>query len=201
MDSWGTIIAAASTSPLGILALLILVVSLLATQLLKDASPRVRVSIFLMIFAAVVGYGFTVINTGGSKSTTSVVPDLAATTASDAKAGGDAPAPRAEATSGPVSPGGLIAAGGVAAGARSDCALIPDSSVRRLDPAELSGLSDGELKVARNEIYARHGYIFKTTDMRAHFAACGYTANVAQVNLSALELANVAVIRRAETER
>jgi hypothetical protein len=164
---------------------------------LKDASPRVRVSIFLMIFAAVVGYGFTVINTGGSKSTTSVVPDLAATTAADAKT----PPERAEAATGGADSGRVIAAGGVAAAGRSDCALIPDSSVRRLDPAELSGLTGPELKVARNEIYARHGYIFKTRDMQDHFGGCGYAATAAQVTLSALELGNVAAIQRAEAGR
>jgi len=39
--------------------------------------------------------------------------------------------------------------------------MFPDSSSKRLTDADLSSLTAWELQVARNEIYARHGYIFK----------------------------------------
>ena len=39
--------------------------------------------------------------------------------------------------------------------------IIPDSSYRKVTSKELKSLSSYELAVARNEIYARHGYIFK----------------------------------------
>jgi hypothetical protein len=40
--------------------------------------------------------------------------------------------------------------------------LFPDSSSRRLTPADLKGFSKDELWRARNEIYARHGFIFSS---------------------------------------
>ena len=40
--------------------------------------------------------------------------------------------------------------------------MIPDSSTRYLTEADIVTLSDWEKKIARNEIYARHGYIFKS---------------------------------------
>ena len=36
--------------------------------------------------------------------------------------------------------------------------IIPDSSYRKVTSKELKSLSSYELAVARNEIYARHGY-------------------------------------------
>ena len=35
----------------------------------------------------------------------------------------------------------------------------------------LDFLTQRQLKILRNEIYARHGYIFKTPDMKSYFAA------------------------------
>ncbi len=39
--------------------------------------------------------------------------------------------------------------------------VLPDSSERAYETWELEGLSDYDLFVARNEIYARHGYVFE----------------------------------------
>ncbi|MBS6195598.1 MAG: YARHG domain-containing protein [Clostridiales bacterium] len=47
--------------------------------------------------------------------------------------------------------------------------IIPDSSTRYLTNADLSLLSEWEVRVARNEIYARHGRIFKTDDLAEYF--------------------------------
>ncbi len=40
---------------------------------------------------------------------------------------------------------------------------------RRLTENDLSGMSQKELRLMRNWIFARHGYIFKTADMRTFF--------------------------------
>ncbi|WP_304406491.1 YARHG domain-containing protein, partial [uncultured Clostridium sp.] len=38
--------------------------------------------------------------------------------------------------------------------------IIPDSSIRYLSEDDLRGLNKDQLEIARNEIYARHGYQF-----------------------------------------
>ncbi|MGX5489597.1 TcaA 3rd/4th domain-containing protein [Bacillus cereus] len=48
--------------------------------------------------------------------------------------------------------------------------IFPDSDIRKLTSTDLTYLSKEQLKIARNEIYARHGYIFQTKDMQAYFA-------------------------------
>ncbi len=47
--------------------------------------------------------------------------------------------------------------------------VIPYSSDRYLTNDDLMGLSSEELMYARNEIYARHGYIFNDAEIRAYF--------------------------------
>ncbi|UWP59120.1 YARHG domain-containing protein [Ruminococcus gauvreauii] len=47
--------------------------------------------------------------------------------------------------------------------------VIPDSSSRQLDSSDLSGLSEWELRVARNEIYARHGRMFNDSALDSYF--------------------------------
>lgn len=47
----------------------------------------------------------------------------------------------------------------------------PDASIRILTASELRGYNKEELKLMRNEIFARHGFIFKTDKMQKHFAA------------------------------
>lgn len=48
--------------------------------------------------------------------------------------------------------------------------IFPDSDIRKLTSSDLRYLSKEQLKIARNEIYARHGHIFQTKDMQAYFA-------------------------------
>jgi len=45
----------------------------------------------------------------------------------------------------------------------------PEASLRLLYPEDLMNLSAFELKIMRNEIFARHGYIFKTPEMKSYF--------------------------------
>ncbi|MBR3537698.1 MAG: YARHG domain-containing protein [Eubacterium sp.] len=48
--------------------------------------------------------------------------------------------------------------------------IIPDSSIRLLTPAELTGMTKEDLRIARNEIYARHGRMFNSADLNTYFA-------------------------------
>lgn len=52
---------------------------------------------------------------------------------------------------------------------KNDEFIFPDSDSRRLSETELWDLTAEECKIARNEIYARHGYIFSTEDMKTYF--------------------------------
>lgn len=52
--------------------------------------------------------------------------------------------------------------------------LLPGSASIYLTEEDLEGLSLGELRLARNEIYARHGLIFKDKDLTNYFKAKGY---------------------------
>ncbi|GAB6560836.1 TcaA 3rd/4th domain-containing protein [Bacillus mobilis] len=48
--------------------------------------------------------------------------------------------------------------------------IFPDSDIRKLTSVDLAYVSKEQLKIARNEIYARHGHIFQTKDMQAYFS-------------------------------
>ncbi|MGE6537316.1 TcaA 3rd/4th domain-containing protein [Bacillus luti] len=48
--------------------------------------------------------------------------------------------------------------------------IFPDSDIRKLTSSDLRYLSKEQLKIARNEIYARHGHMFQTKDMQAYFS-------------------------------
>jgi len=82
--------------------------------------------------------------------------------------------------------------------------MFPDSSERLLTQADIEGLTQWELKVARNEIYARHGRLFTSKDLQAHFNACSwYKGTIAPENfsdtmLNTTELANVKFLKNAE---
>ncbi len=47
--------------------------------------------------------------------------------------------------------------------------IFPDSDQRRLSDAEISQLQSTDLRIARNEIFARRGIYFKSPDLKAHF--------------------------------
>jgi len=51
----------------------------------------------------------------------------------------------------------------------SDEYIFPDSDVIRLDANDLQRLSGYELRIARNEIAARHGRMFKDPELQAYF--------------------------------
>ncbi len=86
------------------------------------------------------------------------------------------------------------------AGVGGSGVVIPDSSDRQLSADELGNYSALELRIARNEIFARHGLRFSDASLRAHFSQFSwYRATSDTVDLSAIEKANVALLKTAET--
>ncbi|MFM7636789.1 MAG: YARHG domain-containing protein [Crocinitomicaceae bacterium] len=78
---------------------------------------------------------------------------------------------------------------------------FPEGSDRRLSEYDISGLGSRDLKIMRNEIFARHGYIFKTTDMINYFSReSWYRPLYHDVTpmLSSIEKANVNLIKSFE---
>ena len=87
----------------------------------------------------------------------------------------------------------------IPAGVGGSGVVIPDSSERPLSVDELGGLSAAELRIARNEIFARHGFRFSDPALRAHFGRFDwYRPTSVTVELSAVEKANVALLKSAE---
>ena len=81
--------------------------------------------------------------------------------------------------------------------------LYPEGSTRLLTAADLEGLELFDLKVMRNEIFARHGYIFKTKEMIQYFNQQEwYTPMYPDVSskLSNIENKNVAFIKAFENQ-
>lgn len=77
--------------------------------------------------------------------------------------------------------------------------VIPDSQSRRLTPDDLANLSSSQLRIARNEIYARHGRRFKSADLAEYFARMNwYRPLHDDVSLSPIERANVELIGKYE---
>jgi len=76
---------------------------------------------------------------------------------------------------------------------------IPDSSNRLLTADELRGFGAPKLRIARNEIFARHGFRFEDPGLRAHFSRFDwYKPTTDNVQLSGIEKANVALLKSAE---
>ena len=78
---------------------------------------------------------------------------------------------------------------------------FPQASKRLLTSSDLSALGKQDLKIMRNEIFARHGYIFKTQEMKSYFENQSWYSG--QYNdvismLSAIEMQNIELIKRYE---
>ena len=85
--------------------------------------------------------------------------------------------------------------------------ILPDSDSRNLTRADLQGLSKEELRLARNEIFARHGMIFGVADLDAYFGEKSwYKPTVAYadfynvVEMNSYEEANISLILDVEAE-
>lgn len=81
---------------------------------------------------------------------------------------------------------------------------IPVSSILPLESYHLVNLSNNELWIARNEIYARHGKIFQNEYLASYFASCSWyeakdaKTEIAERELNEVEIANLKLIVAAE---
>lgn len=77
--------------------------------------------------------------------------------------------------------------------------IFPDSDRRLLSRDALRGLSTDQLRLARNEIYARRGRFFRDPALAAHFGRFPwYRPTSWEVSLNAVEAANVKLITSLE---
>lgn len=80
--------------------------------------------------------------------------------------------------------------------------IFPTSSTRPITASELATLEPVQLTLARNEIYARHGFIFSKPIFRDYFSKFDWYRPVSRdVKLNAIEQANVALLQKAEQAR
>ncbi len=82
--------------------------------------------------------------------------------------------------------------------------ILPDSSNRYIAAEELYGLSKGQLRIARNEIYARHGRKFKDQGLQDYFNSKSWYIGSIEADsfsedlITPLEKANLITIREVE---
>ena len=86
----------------------------------------------------------------------------------------------------------------------------PWTSQRLIRPEELFPLSLGELELMRNEIYARHGWVFKRPDLRNYFESqpwyrprsdnAYYSNRQVEAELTPIERRNLQIIISRERE-
>ena len=80
----------------------------------------------------------------------------------------------------------------------SDGYILPNSNMVKLTDSDLRGLSPKELTYARNEIYARHGYVFKSDELNDYFFRMSWyvpVSNNNNIKLNNLEIANMEFIK------
>jgi len=75
----------------------------------------------------------------------------------------------------------------------------PEGSTRYLTENDIAGKSNWELRIMRNEIFARHGRRFKSADLRNYFMSQPwYSPRFDEVQLNAIETRNVEFLRSYE---
>ena len=86
--------------------------------------------------------------------------------------------------------------------------IFPDSDSRKLKKSEVKKLSKKELRYARNELYARHGYIFEDEELKDYFESKSwYTPSVAgedfndEEYFNEYEIANRNLIKKIEAKK
>ena len=80
----------------------------------------------------------------------------------------------------------------------------PFTAQRVVNESELNSYSKEELCIMRNEIFARHGYIFKRADLKEYFSKKSwYNPQFTDVNakLSKIEIQNVQIILKVEKQK
>jgi hypothetical protein len=125
----------------------------------------------------------------------SVVPNPAAAAAP--APGASLTAPTTRTRIGPVPP-----ESGVGSRLAPPALIFPDSSTRLLATADLASLETVQLSLARNEIFARHGFIFNKVVYQAYFGRFEWYRPITRdVTLNAIERANVQLLQQAERAR
>ena len=85
--------------------------------------------------------------------------------------------------------------------------VLPESSSRTYSNAELEEMSDYELYLARNEVFARHGRIFKNSDLQEYFGSKSWydpryaPEEFSESTLNANEKANIERMAKIEQDR
>jgi len=69
----------------------------------------------------------------------------------------------------PLLAGAAASMGGVMKKYKKKDYILKNSNKKKLEWDDVKGLSEEEIRYARNEIYARHGYIFKADDLKKYF--------------------------------
>jgi len=94
----------------------------------------------------------------------------------------------------------------LAANASASEYILKDSSSRYLTKDDLQGFSADDCRIARNELYARHGRKFDDEGLQSHFNSCSwYQGTIApsdfdETMLSDIEIANKNLIVEYEKE-
>lgn len=78
--------------------------------------------------------------------------------------------------------------------------ILPDSDKKVLSEENIADLSKEQLRLARNEIYARHGYVFKSADLQKYFSNKSWYQTDTSYNgsLSEVEKENVKLLEARE---
>lgn len=91
--------------------------------------------------------------------------------------------------------------------AESDEYIFPDSDKRYLSDEEVRSVSAEELRIGRNEIFARHGAIFESEDLQVYFSERPWYSGkipVSEINLETefndFEKRNIELIKSIENE-
>ncbi len=85
--------------------------------------------------------------------------------------------------------------------------VLSDSSTKRLSRKDLTGLSAEDCKIARNEIYARHGRKFNDESLQSYFDSCSWYEGTIEpddfdeMSLSDIEIANKDLIVEYEKDK
>lgn len=85
--------------------------------------------------------------------------------------------------------------------------ILPQSSSSYLSEDDVAYLSTSDLRLARNEIYARHGRMFDDQTLQAYFDSCSwYSPTIAPEDftegmLNQYEKANIELIKKVEASR
>lgn len=83
--------------------------------------------------------------------------------------------------------------------------ILQSSSSQYLTSSDIQFLSSDQLRLARNEIFARHGRTFQSQDLQTYFNSKSWytpiSANIDLVDLTAVERANVELIQAEEARR